>query len=95
MIGRLLCGDPFDVSGLRRDHEDAFIAAVSNHFIVVLENAHSRIPCLEDALATYTTGQRYRVRRPYTMNEEASSSPRAILLLSSRHPQFRRPDVAD
>ncbi|HXH48174.1 MAG TPA: hypothetical protein VNM47_02270 [Terriglobia bacterium] len=95
MIGALLCGAQFDVTGLSRDREDAFVAAVSNRVIVGLDNADSRIPWLEDSLATYATGLRYRLRRLYTTNEEVSYSPRAILMLSSRDPHFRRPDVAE
>jgi hypothetical protein len=95
MIGTLFCGAEFDVTGLSRDREDAFVAAVSNRVIVGLDNADSRIPWLEDSLATYATGLRYRLRRLYTTNEEVSYQPRAILLLSSRDPHFRRPDVAE
>lgn len=95
MAGTLFCGPQFDVTGLSRDREDAFVAAVSNRVIVGLDNADSRIPWLEDSLATYATGLRYRLRRLYTTNEEVSYQPRAILMLSSRDPHFRRPDVAE
>ena len=95
MIGTLFCGPEFDVTSFSRDREDAFVAAVSNRVIVALDNADSRIPWLEDSLATYATGLRYRLRRLYTTNEEVSYSPRAILMLSSRDPHFRRPDVAE
>jgi hypothetical protein len=95
MIGTLLCGPQFDVTGLSANREDAFVAAVSNRVVVALDNADSRIPWLEDALATYATGLRYRLRKLYTTNEEVSYYPRAILLLSSRDPHFRRPDVAE
>jgi hypothetical protein len=95
MIGRLLCGSAFDVTGLRRDREDAFVAAVCNRVTVGLDNADSRIAWLEDSLAAYATGNRYQLRRLYTTNEEVSFSPRAILMLSSRDPQFRRPDIAE
>ena len=95
MLGRLLCGPEFDVMNLREKHEDALVAAVSNRTIMALDNADSRIKWLEDALATYATGVRYRLRRLYTTNEEVSYSPRAILMLSSRDPHFRRPDVAE
>jgi len=95
MIGTLFCGPEFDVTGLSRDREDAFVAAVSNRVIVALDNADSRIQWLEDALATYATGLRYRLRRLYTTNEEISYSARAILMLSSRDPHFRRPDLAE
>ncbi|MGH9357708.1 MAG: hypothetical protein ACRD1O_00865 [Terriglobia bacterium] len=77
MIGTLLCGTEFDVTGLSRDREDAFVAAVSNRVIVALDNADSRVQWLEDALATYATGLRYRLRRLYTTNEEVSYSPKS------------------
>lgn len=93
--GNLLVGPRFDVTGLHRDREDAFIAAVTNRTVCALDNADSRIPWLEDALATYATGLRYRLRRLYTTNEEVSYEPRALLMLSSRDPQFNRPDVAE
>lgn len=69
MIGRLFLGSRFNVTGLYRDREDAFIAAVTNRTICGLDNADSRIPWLEDALATYATGLRYRLRRLYTMKK--------------------------
>ncbi len=95
LIGRLLLGPAFDVSGIHRDREDAFMAAVTNRVLFGLDNADSRIPWLEDALARYATGERYRLRRLYTTNDEVSYTPRAILMLSSRDPQFNRPDVAE
>jgi hypothetical protein len=95
LFGMLFGGPRFDVTGLSANREDAFVAAVCNCVVVALDNADSRIPWLEDALATYATGQLYRLRRLYTTNEAASYSPRAILLLSSRDPHFRRPDVAE
>lgn len=95
LIGRLLLGPEFDVSGIHRDREDAFVAAVTNRVFFGLDNADSRIPWLEDALARYATGERYRLRRLYTTNDEISYTPRAILMLSSRDPQFNRPDVAE
>jgi hypothetical protein len=95
LVGRLLVGPEFDVTGLQRDREDAFIAAACNRVILGLDNADSKIPFLPDALARYATGQRYQLRQLYTTNEEASYSPRAILMISSRDPQFNRPDVAE
>ena len=95
LVGRLLVGPEFDVTGLQRDREDAFVAAVCNRVVLGLDNADSRIPFLPDALARYATGQRYQLRRLYTTNEEASFSPRAILMISSRDPHFNRPDVAE
>jgi hypothetical protein len=81
--------------GLRADTEDAFIAAVTNRLVCGLDNADSRIKWLEDGLATYATRQRYQLRRLYTTNEVVAYDPRAFVMISSRDPQFRRPDVAE
>jgi hypothetical protein len=96
-IGRLLLGQDFDVSGIQRDREDAFVALVTNGVVAALDNADARITWLEDALATFATGRRrrYDLRRLYTTNERVSYEPRAILLINSRDPRFRRPDVAE
>jgi len=95
LTGCLFLGPAFDVTGLQRDREDAFVAAVTNRTVCGLDNADSRIPWLEDALAAFATGLRYQLRRLYTTNEEVSYIPRAILMISSRDPQFNRPDVAE
>ncbi len=95
LVGRLLIGPDFEVTGLQRDKEDAFVSAVTNRTVVGFDNADSRVPWLEDALATYATGRRYQLRKLYTTNEEVSYAARAIVLLSSRDPHFNRPDVAE
>jgi hypothetical protein len=93
--GRLIVGSRFEVTGLRKEKEDAYIAAVCNRVIVGFDNADSRIPYLPDALATYATGQRYRLRRLYSTNDEIAYDPRASVSISSRSPYFNRPDVAE
>jgi hypothetical protein len=93
--GRLIVGPRFEVTGLRREKEDAFIAALCNRVIVGFDNADTRVPWLEDALAVYATGQRYRLRRLYTTNDEVSYDPRAAILITSRDPHFNRPDVSE
>lgn len=95
IVGRLFLGSHFNVSGLRDDREDSFIASITNRVIYVVDNADSRIKWLEDALARYATDETYRSRKLYTTNEEVSYRPRAILMLTSRDPFFRRPDVAE
>jgi hypothetical protein len=95
LFGRLFLGPEFEVTGIRRDKEDALVAAVSSRVVLGLDNADSRVDWLPDALALYATGQQFRLRKLYTTNEEVSYSPRAILLLSSRDPQFNRPDVSE
>lgn len=93
--GVLLFGSNFDVTPLRREKEDAFDAAVTNNSFVIFDNVDARIPWLEDKLAATATGQAIRLRRLYTTNEEALYWPRCFVALTSRTPQFRRPDVAD
>ena len=95
LIGRLLTGPDFEVSALQREKEDGFVAGITSRIVLGLDNADSRIPWLPDSLARYATGQRYRLRRLYTTNDEVAYSPRAMLMLSSRDPQFNRPDVAE
>jgi hypothetical protein len=93
--GRLVLGPAFDVAGLHKEKEDAFVAAVSNRSVCAFDNADSRIPWLEDALATYATGLKYRLRRLYSTNEEVAYEPRAMVMISSRDPHFKRADVAE
>jgi len=94
-LGCLLVGSRFEVTSLSEKREDAFVAAICNRTVCGLDNADSRVQWLEDALATYATGMRYRLRKLYTTNEEVSYEPKAVLLISSRDPQFNRPDVAE
>jgi len=46
-------------------------------------------------LSVYATGVRYDKRRLYSSNEVVSFEPRAILIISSREPQFTRCDVSE
>jgi hypothetical protein len=95
LTGRLLLGPDFDVTNLRKEKEDAFVAAITNSIVVGADNADSRVDWLEDALATYATGLKYQLRQLYTTNEQAVFLPRAFAMLSSRDAHFRRPDVAE
>jgi hypothetical protein len=95
LTGRILVGPGFDVTGVRREKEDAFVAGVTNRTVLALDNADSKIDWLEDGLATYATGLRHQLRRLYSTNDEVSYRPRAFLMLSSRDAHFRRADVAE
>jgi Domain of unknown function (DUF3854) len=44
LIGRLIVGSRFEVTGLRKEKEDAFIAAICSRVIVGFDNADSRLP---------------------------------------------------
>ncbi len=95
MIGRLHLGGEFNVTGLRADKEDAFVAGLTNSVFYVADNADSRIKWLEDGLARYATGETYRLRSLYSTNTLSSYKATAILMLTSRDPKFRRADVAE
>jgi len=95
MVGVLLFGRDFEVTALRRDKEDAFDSAICHNHFVVFDNVDAKISWLEDKLAVTATGHAIRLRRLYTTNEEALYWPRCFIALTSRTPQFRRPDVAD
>lgn len=91
----MIVGPGFDVTNLLADKEDGFVAAITNRVVVGFDNADSRVKWLEDHLATYSTGQKYSLRRLYSTNELLSFEPRAFAMISSRDPHFRRPDVAE
>ena len=95
LIGLLLVGPRFEVSDVRTDKQDSFIAAVSSRVVLALDNVDSKISWLQDALSRYATGARFEVRRRYSANESVSYEPTALLIISSREPTFRRADVAE
>ena len=94
LIGRFLVGEAFEVTGLRKEKEDAFVAALTHRVVHAIDNADTRVSWLEDALALYATGEVFRLRKLYTTNEEVSYRPQAILMLTSRDPHFQRVDVS-
>ncbi len=94
MIGRLLEGDGFEVTDVRENNEDGYIAAVCNSTVLGLDNADTQVSWLEDTLALYATGHEVRKRKLYSNNEMVAYRPRATVLIASRDPHFRRDDVA-
>jgi hypothetical protein len=94
MIGRLLEGDSFEVTDVRENNEDGYIAAVCNSTVLGLDNADTQVSWLEDTLALYATGHEVRKRKLYSNNEMVAYRPRATVLIASRDPHFRRDDVA-
>lgn len=95
LLGKLLVGAQFEVTGVQENKEDNFVASVSNRTVVGLDNADSRVRWLADALARYATGQRFQIRKLYSNNEEVTFAVRAVLLITSRDPHFNRADVAE
>lgn len=93
-VGRLVCGPAFDVQ-LSPDNLADFDAAATNLTLIVLDNADSRIPWLEDRLCCCSTGGSITRRKLYTTNEHIISPLIAWIALTSRTPNFRREDVAE
>jgi hypothetical protein len=93
-IGQLLLGPSFNVMPLSRDPKD-FDAAVTHDFFAAIDNADTPSPWLEDRLATAATGGTIKLRELYTTNRMVEYPIRAALAITSRSPNFRRPDIAD
>ncbi|HEV2170187.1 MAG TPA: hypothetical protein VGR40_04525, partial [Candidatus Binatus sp.] len=72
LIGRLLVGPRFELSDLRADGYDGFVAAITNRVIYAIDNLDRPPRWLEDALARYATGIAFTKKRPYTLNEPVS-----------------------
>jgi len=95
LTGSLLVGPRFEVSDVRTDGLDAFIAAGSNQIVCGLDNVDAKIPRLQDALSHYANGLRFNRRSHRSTNEIVSYEPRAILILSSRYPHFTLDNIAE
>lgn len=96
-LGVLLLGKGFNVGRLEGGDrgEQAFIAAVCNKPFCAFDNADAPINWLPEQLATFATGQHFELRKLYTTNELVIYRPLSQLILTSRDPYFRRPDVAE
>lgn len=96
-IGMQLMGEGFNVVGMESGErgEHAFIATVCGKPFAAFDNADAPLKWLPDRLATYATGQDFELRKLYTTNELAIYHPVAHIVLTSRDPYFRRPDVAE
>ena len=96
-FGIQLLGKDFNVGHIEAGDrgEQAFIAAVCSKPFCVYDNADAPIRWLPDRLATFATGQDFELRELYTTNQLSTYRPVANLMLTSRDPHFRRPDVAE
>ncbi|MBI3616533.1 MAG: bifunctional DNA primase/polymerase [Candidatus Omnitrophica bacterium] len=96
-LGMQLVGERFNVGHLETGErgEQGFIAAVCGKPFAAFDNADAPIRWLPDRLATFATGQYFELRKLYTTNTLSVHSPTAHLVLTSRDPHFRRPDVAE
>ena len=96
-FGIQLVGEHFNVTHLETSDrgEQAFIATVCGRPFVVFDNADAPVRWLPDRLATFATGHEFELRKLYTTNELGIYKPTAHIMLTSRDPYFRRPDVAE
>ena len=83
------------MTGLEREREDAFVAAITNNYIVIFDNVDGKMAWVNDRLATAASGSLILRRRLYTTNEVAIYQPKCFIGLTSRDPRFKRDDVAD
>lgn len=96
-FGLQLLGERFNVGHLEASErgEQAFIATLCGKPFAAFDNADAPIRWLPDRLATYATGHEFELRELYTTNTLAIHRPVAHIVLTSRDPHFRRPDVAE
>ncbi len=96
-LGVLLLGKQFNVGHLESGErgEQAFIAAVCGKPFAAFDNADTHIRWLADRLATFATGQVFEFRELYSTNKLVGHPAISQLILTSRDPHFRRPDVAE
>ncbi len=95
LTGGLLVGPRFEVSDVRTDGLDAFIAAGSDQIVCGLDNVDVKNRRLRDALSHYANGLRFTRRSHHSSNEIVSYEPRAILILSSCYPHFALDHIAE
>jgi hypothetical protein len=93
-FGRVVYGRDFDVTGTP-EKQETFDLDVARSSFLVLDNADSYAPWLEDRLAALATGAKYTRRVLYSTADMMELRPRCFVALTSRTPKFRRDDVAD
>ena len=96
-LGMQLLGERFNVGSIETGDrgEQAFVATVCGKPFAVFDNADAPVRWLPDRLATFATGHEFELRELYTTNQLVVYKPSAQLVLTSRDPHFRRPDVAE
>ncbi len=96
-FGIQIMGERFNVGHLETADrgEQAFIATVCGKPFAAFDNADAPIKWLPDRLATFATGHEFELRELYTTNQLGVYRPAAHIVLTSRDPYFRRPDVAE
>ena len=94
MIGILLYGGKFNVTGLTRDIRDFDAMIIQKDFIVV-DNAEDQPEWFNDRLAILATGGSLKKRQLFTNDRLLEKPIRAFVAVTSRKPNFTRDDVSD
>jgi len=94
LIGKLLCGESWDVIPVGDDEKD-FDTLITSKHLVGLDNVDVHKKWLNDKLAVVATGATIQKRELYTTNQSREFPIIASLAITSRTPSFRRDDVAE
>jgi hypothetical protein len=91
---QIIHGVKSNVTPIPKEASD-FDAIVTNNSLIVLDNADTKNPWLDDRLAIAATGGTTKKRKLYTTNEFMEATIQCHLMITARDPHFRRDDVAD
>jgi hypothetical protein len=93
MIGRTLFGPTFDAVTVRK-HDDVQ-TALTNSYLLLLDNCDDLQDRLDDLLAVAATGGVVKKRQLFTTNTLLSYPLNCFIMTSSQQPKFKRQDLAD
>lgn len=92
-ILHLLFGPRGEVSSVK--DEQAWTPAITNNYLVVLDNVDKKLKWLPDKLNLAATGQNISIRVLYETNREYKVTPRCFLALTTVKPPFEEAPVVD
>ena len=94
-IGKILFGDSFTGKNLPNDVKDLKVVVGRNYYYEIdnLDSVVSRNMC--DILAATATGAGSEDRTLFTNEATTVTEPHCFLVITSREPKFKRPDVVD
>ena len=88
-----LFGPRGEVSSI--NDEQAWTPAITNNYLVVLDNVDKKLKWLPDKLNLAATGQNISIRVLYETNREYRVTPRCFLALTTVKPPFEEAPVVD
>jgi len=94
-IGKILFGDSFTGKNLPNDVRDLKVVVGRNYYYEIdnLDSVVSRSIC--DILAATATGAGSEDRTLFTNEGTTVTDPHCFIVITSREPKFKRPDVVD